>query len=41
MCRKAPSAAARAKKMGYANVQVMSAGIRGWLAADLPTDAGA
>lgn len=40
MCRKAPRAAARARKMGYGNVQVMSAGITGWLAADLPTDDG-
>lgn len=40
MCRKAPRAAARARKMGYENVQVMSAGIRGWLADDLPTSAG-
>jgi rhodanese-related sulfurtransferase len=38
MCRKAPTAAARARKMGYANVQVMSAGISGWRAADLPTE---
>lgn len=27
MCRKAPSAARRAKQMGYSNVRVMSAGI--------------
>ncbi len=40
MCRKAPNAARRAKKMGYGNVQVMSAGITGWLAAKLPTEAG-
>jgi rhodanese-related sulfurtransferase len=40
MCRKAPSAAGRARKMGYGNVQVMSAGISGWLAASLPTEAG-
>ena len=40
MCRKAPRAAARARKMGYDNVQVMSAGISGWLAADLPREAG-
>lgn len=37
-CRKAPHAARRAKQMGYRNVRVMSAGIRGWLEADLPTD---
>ena len=40
MCRKAPNAARRAKKMGYGNVHVMSAGIKGWLAARLPTEAG-
>jgi rhodanese-related sulfurtransferase len=40
MCRKAPNAARRAKKMGYSNVKVMSAGISGWLAAKLPTEAG-
>ena len=40
MCMKAPNAARRARKMGYANVQVMSAGISGWLAADLPTESG-
>jgi rhodanese-related sulfurtransferase len=38
--RKAPSAARRAKKMGYSNVQVMSAGISGWLTAKLPTEHG-
>lgn len=41
MCRKAPNAARRAKKMGYGNVKVMSAGISGWLAAKLPTETGA
>ena len=40
MCRKAPTAARRAKKMGYSNVHVMSAGIAGWLAAKLPTEFG-
>ena len=40
MCRKAPNAARRAKQMGYSNVKVMSAGISGWLAAELPTEAG-
>jgi rhodanese-related sulfurtransferase len=40
MCRKAPNAARRAKTMGYTNVQVMSAGITGWLAAKLPTESG-
>ena len=39
-CRKAPNAARRAKQMGYSNVQVMSAGISGWLAKNLPTEAG-
>lgn len=39
-CRKAPKAARRAVKMGYSNVQVMSAGISGWLSANLPTDSG-
>lgn len=38
MCRKAPKAARRANKMGYSNVQVMSAGISGWLAAKLPAE---
>jgi len=41
MCRKAPNAARRAKKIGYGNVHVMSAGISGWLAAKLPTESGA
>ena len=40
MCRKAPNAARRAKKMGYNNVQVMSAGITGWLSAKLATESG-
>jgi rhodanese-related sulfurtransferase len=40
LCRKAPNAARRAKKMGYGNVKVMSAGISGWLAARLPTESG-
>jgi rhodanese-related sulfurtransferase len=38
MCRKAPNAALRAKKLGYTNVHVMAAGISGWVAADLPTE---
>lgn len=38
MCRKAPNAARRARKMGYANVTVMSAGIQGWRATGLPTE---
>jgi rhodanese-related sulfurtransferase len=38
LCRKAPNAARRAKQMGYPNVKVMSAGISGWLDANLPTE---
>jgi rhodanese-related sulfurtransferase len=41
LCRKAPNAARRAKKMGYHNAHVMSAGISGWLDAKLPTESGA
>jgi rhodanese-related sulfurtransferase len=37
MCRKAPKVARRARKLGYTNVSVMSAGISGWLARRLPT----
>ena len=40
MCRKAPNAARRARQMGYRNVHVMSAGIRGWLDAALPAESG-
>jgi rhodanese-related sulfurtransferase len=40
MCRKAPSAARRAKTMGYDHVKVMSAGISGWLDTRLPTESG-
>jgi rhodanese-related sulfurtransferase len=40
MCREAPNAARRAKQMGYTNVQVMSAGISGWLGANLPVESG-
>jgi rhodanese-related sulfurtransferase len=40
LCRKAPGAALRAKQMGYGKTRVMSAGISGWLAAHLPTEAG-
>jgi len=40
MCRKAPNAARRAKKIGYRNVRVMSAGISGWLDAKLPVESG-
>lgn len=39
-CRKAPQAALRARKLGYENVKVMSAGIQGWVGAGLPTDGG-
>jgi rhodanese-related sulfurtransferase len=38
LCRKAQRAARRARNMGYANVRVMSAGIRGWVQAGLPTE---
>ena len=38
MCMKAPRAARRAAAMGYQRVHVMSAGIKGWLDADLPTE---
>ena len=40
MCRKAPDAARRARRMGYDHVRVMSAGISGWLAAKLPAGSG-
>jgi rhodanese-related sulfurtransferase len=40
LCRKAPNAALRAKRMGYGYVHVMSAGISGWLDATLPTESG-
>ena len=40
LCRKAPTAAKRAKQMGYENVMVMSAGITGWVGSHLPTEAG-
>ena len=39
-CRKAPNAARRAIEMGYSKVFVMSAGLSGWLAANLPTQTG-
>jgi rhodanese-related sulfurtransferase len=39
-CTKAPNAARRAERMGYGNVRVMSAGIAGWLRAQLPTESG-
>lgn len=41
MCRKAPGAARRAKKLGYTDVRVMSAGITGWTEAQLPVASGA
>ncbi len=41
LCRKAPNAALRARKMGRENVRVMSAGIKGWLSAKLPVESGA
>jgi rhodanese-related sulfurtransferase len=40
LCRKAPLAARRARKMGWGEAQVLSAGISGWLAAGLPTESG-
>jgi rhodanese-related sulfurtransferase len=39
-CRKAPTAARRAKAMGYDDVRVLSAGISGWLDGGLPTESG-
>jgi rhodanese-related sulfurtransferase len=40
-CRKAPNAARRATSLGYANVRVMAAGIKGWMGANLPVETGA
>ncbi len=40
LCTKAPKAALRARKLGYENVRVMSAGIKGWLGERLPTESG-
>ena len=40
LCRKAPTAARRAKAMGYTDVRVMSAGIQGWISEQLPVEAG-
>lgn len=40
LCRKAPGAAKRAKKLGYTDVRVMSAGITGWTDAKLPVHSG-
>ena len=39
-CRKAPNAARQAKKMGYPDVYVMTAGITGWIDAKLPAESG-
>jgi rhodanese-related sulfurtransferase len=39
-CRKAPTAARRAKSLGYRHVSVMPAGITGWLSSALPTEQG-
>lgn len=39
-CRKAPNAARRASSLGHHNVRVMSAGIKGWLGANLPVETG-
>lgn len=38
LCRKAPNAAKRAIRMGYENVRVMPAGIKGWLKAGMPVE---
>ena len=40
LCTKAPNAAKRAKKLGYTDVRVMSAGIAGWTDAKLPVHSG-
>jgi rhodanese-related sulfurtransferase len=40
MCSKGPKAASRAKKLGFANAIVMSAGIKGWRDANLPVQSG-
>jgi rhodanese-related sulfurtransferase len=40
LCRKAPLAARRAERLGYREVYVLPAGIRGWIAAGLPTESG-
>lgn len=40
LCRKALQAARRAEKLGYADVRVMSAGITGWIGANLPVASG-
>ncbi len=41
LCRKAPNAARRARKMGFSEVEVLAAGISGWVAAGLPVESGA
>jgi len=41
LCRKAPTAARRAKAMGYNHVRVMSAGIQGWRSEGLPVETSA
>jgi rhodanese-related sulfurtransferase len=38
LCRKAPNAALRARKLGHENVRVLSAGIQGWKSARLPVE---
>lgn len=40
LCRKAPMAALRARRLGYQNVRVMAAGIKGWIRARLPIESG-
>ncbi len=40
LCRKAPNAARRARGLGWPRAHVMSAGIRGWLSAELPVERG-
>jgi rhodanese-related sulfurtransferase len=40
LCLKGPKAARRARKMGFHEVHVLSAGISGWLAAGMPTESG-
>lgn len=41
LCRKGPKAASRAKKLGFQNAMVMSAGIKGWQNAKLPVESAA
>jgi len=40
LCSKAPLAARRARSLGYDNVRVMSAGIKGWISRRLPVESG-